>query len=81
MNGAKSTGDSKRIGWIDLAKGICIVLVVLSHVSNFVEVDYPLSVQARAAGLPRDDSFHETLHATCHGPERRHQGAIKNNEL
>lgn len=52
MNGVKSTGDSKRIGWIDLAKGFCIVLVVLSHVSNFVEVDYPLSVQARAFRMP-----------------------------
>ncbi len=31
-----------RIDWIDTAKGICILLVVLQHVSNFTHIDYPL---------------------------------------
>ena len=30
-----------RITWIDTAKGICILLVVLQHVSNRVDIDYP----------------------------------------
>lgn len=31
----------KRIDWIDTAKGICILLVVLQHVSNRMDADYP----------------------------------------
>lgn len=32
--------QSNRIEWIDTAKGICISLVVLQHISNYVVIDY-----------------------------------------
>ena len=38
--------SAKRIVYIDLAKGICILLVVLDHISNegyFSSGDYPLN--------------------------------------
>lgn len=35
--------EKKRIEWIDTAKGFCILLVVLHHVSNFLHIGYPLS--------------------------------------
>jgi fucose 4-O-acetylase-like acetyltransferase len=44
--------NSKRIGWIDLAKGFCIMLVVFHHVSSVLGVDYPFSVQARGFRMP-----------------------------
>lgn len=44
--------DSKRIDWIDLAKGFCILLVVFHHVSSVLDVDYPFSVQARGFRMP-----------------------------
>lgn len=43
---------TKRIEWIDLAKGFCIVLVVLSHTSSTTEVKYPFSLQAMAFRMP-----------------------------
>ena len=33
--------EKQRIEWIDTAKGICILLVVLHHVSRFLHVGYP----------------------------------------
>lgn len=33
----------QRIEWIDTAKGLCILLVVLHHVSIFFHIGYPLS--------------------------------------
>ena len=45
-------GDKKRIAWIDLAKGICIVLVVLHHVASVIGVSYPFDVQARGFRMP-----------------------------
>ena len=42
----------KRIEWIDLAKGFCIILVVLQHVSELTHVDYPLSLQAFGFRMP-----------------------------
>lgn len=44
--------EKKRIQWIDLAKGFCIILVVLQHVSELTAVDYPLSVQAFGFRMP-----------------------------
>lgn len=44
--------EKKRIQWIDLAKGFCILLVVLQHASELTEVDYPLSVQAFGFRMP-----------------------------
>lgn len=44
--------EKKRIQWIDLAKGFCIMLVVLQHVSELTAVDYPLSVQAFGFRMP-----------------------------
>lgn len=44
--------DKKRIEWIDLAKGFCIMLVVLQHVSEETSVNYPLSVQAFGFRMP-----------------------------
>ena len=43
---------SSRIEWIDLAKGICIVLVVLNHVSITMDIDYPLSIQVTSFRMP-----------------------------
>lgn len=36
------TTSKPRITWIDTAKGICILLVVLQHTSNFTHMAYPL---------------------------------------
>lgn len=44
--------EKKRIQWIDLAKGFCIMLVVLQHASELTLVDYPLSVQAFGFRMP-----------------------------
>ena len=44
--------EKKRIQWIDLAKGFCILLVVLQHASELTLVDYPLSVQAFGFRMP-----------------------------
>ena len=46
--------DSKRIDWIDLAKGFCILLVVVNHVFMWVNksFDYPLELQGRAFRMP-----------------------------
>lgn len=34
--------ENKRIEWIDTAKGFCILLVVLQHCAQFLQVSYPL---------------------------------------
>ncbi len=46
--------DTKRIEWIDLAKGFCILLVVVNHVFLWVNhsFDYPLELQGRAFRMP-----------------------------
>lgn len=43
---------SKRIEWIDLAKGICIFLVVFQHVSVALDIDYPLKTQFTSFRMP-----------------------------
>lgn len=43
---------SARIEWIDLAKGFCIILVVIYHVCKMLDVTYPLWVQAGAFRMP-----------------------------
>lgn len=43
---------SKRIEWIDLAKGICIFLVVFRHVSVALDMDYPLQTQFASFRMP-----------------------------
>jgi len=43
---------SARIEWIDLAKGFCIILVVLYHVCNMMYMTYPLWVQTTAFRMP-----------------------------
>ena len=40
--------SSARIEWIDLANGICIILVVLFHVCH----EYPLEVQISSFRMP-----------------------------
>ena len=50
--GADHTKTKKRIKWIDLAKGICIALVALSHIAEFLSTDYPLAVQAKSFRMP-----------------------------
>ena len=44
--------SDNRILWIDLAKGICIVFVVLNHVSITMDIDYPLSTQVTSFRMP-----------------------------
>ena len=41
-----------RIEYIDLAKGFCILLVVLNHVTEFLNMDYPFSDQIRSFRMP-----------------------------
>lgn len=41
-----------RIEWIDLAKGICIFLVVFHHVSSVIHLDYPLRTQLTSFRMP-----------------------------
>lgn len=41
-----------RIEWIDLAKGFCIALVVFTHVTGWVGVDFLFSDQAGAFRMP-----------------------------
>jgi len=44
--------SKKRIEWIDLAKGICIFLVVFRHVSVALDIDYPLQTQFASFRMP-----------------------------
>lgn len=44
--------SNKRIVWIDLAKGICILLVVLSHVAEWVRVEIAFSNQLSSFRMP-----------------------------
>ena len=41
-----------RIIWIDLAKGFCILLVVLSHVADYIYIDVPFSEQMSSFRMP-----------------------------
>ena len=45
-------GHTKRIEWIDLAKGICIVLVVFHHVTVTTNLDFPLSDALSSFRMP-----------------------------
>lgn len=50
---ASTTPPTKvRIPWIDTAKGICILLVILQHSANFVESNYPLSTGFMTFRMP-----------------------------
>lgn len=44
--------QTKRIEYIDLAKGICIILVVAFHISAFYHVPFPASSFFRAFRMP-----------------------------
>ena len=44
--------DMGRIAWIDLAKGICIFLVVFHHVTVALNMDYPLSIELTSFRMP-----------------------------
>ena len=44
--------NGSRIEWIDLAKGICILLVVFYHVAICLHIDYPLSTQIASFRMP-----------------------------
>lgn len=44
--------STKRIEWIDLAKGICIFLVVFHHVAVSLCMSYPLSTQITSFRMP-----------------------------
>ena len=47
-----ATISKPRITWIDTAKGICILLVVLSHVSQYTQIDYPLQADFLTFRMP-----------------------------
>lgn len=44
--------DSKRIGWVDLAKGFCILLVVINHAAIAAWCSYSLELQATSFKMP-----------------------------
>lgn len=44
--------DSKRIGWVDLAKGFCILLVVINHVAIASWCTSTLELQATSFKMP-----------------------------
>lgn len=44
--------DSKRIGWVDLAKGFCILLVVINHAAIAAWCTYSLELQATSFKMP-----------------------------
>lgn len=46
------SSDKSRIVWIDLAKGICIFLVVFHHVTVALNIDYPFSTQLTSFRMP-----------------------------
>ena len=43
---------TNRIEYIDLAKGLCIILVVLNHVAEHLQIDYFFSCQIRSFRMP-----------------------------
>ena len=45
-------GEKKRIEFIDLAKGFCIILVVAHHTCNFHNADMPLPLFFKAFRIP-----------------------------
>jgi len=47
-----SSSNKGRIGWIDLAKGICIFLVVFHHATVALDLDYPFSTQLTSFRMP-----------------------------
>jgi len=44
--------EKQRIEWIDTAKGICILLVVLHHTSRFLKIDYPCAADFMVFRMP-----------------------------
>ena len=42
----------KRIEFIDLAKGFCIILVVLTHVNTHFHTKYPLQMELQVFRMP-----------------------------
>ena len=54
MNNAtlSSFDSSQRIVWIDTAKGVCISLVVLSHVAIYLNTDYAFASLFRTFRMP-----------------------------
>lgn len=44
--------EKGRIEWIDLAKGICIFLVVFHHVTVALNLDYPFSTELTSFRMP-----------------------------
>lgn len=44
--------SSARIEWIDLAKGFCIMLVVLCHTAEVTKTGFPLAIQAMSFRMP-----------------------------
>lgn len=52
-SGNNSTLDNKkRIEFIDLAKGFCIILVVLTHVNTHFHIKYPLQMELQVFRMP-----------------------------
>ena len=44
--------QSDRIKWIDTAKGFCILLVVLYHISSYVVIDYFMKEDFKTFRMP-----------------------------
>lgn len=44
--------ENKRIAWIDLAKGFCILLVVINHVAIAMQIGSSLELQAGSFKMP-----------------------------
>ena len=44
--------ENKRIAWIDLAKGFCILLVVINHVAIATQIGSSLELQAGSFKMP-----------------------------
>lgn len=49
---SKVNATSNRVDWIDTAKGICILLVVLHHCSNILRAPYPLMRDVMTFRMP-----------------------------
>jgi len=44
--------SSQRIEYIDLAKGFCIIFVVMLHISNYYDIDFWLTHKITAFRIP-----------------------------
>lgn len=47
-----ASSQNKRIEFIDLAKGFCIILVVLTHVNTYFHIKYPLQMELQVFRMP-----------------------------